>query len=89
MTKKKEIDLLQPRYINKDRKLPEKTKKKKKEKGNKVWPRSPMRFYDVRGKRAFSTGKYRVVAKNGYLFAVADAPSGIKSWRIIDKKTRK
>ena len=30
-----------------------------------------------------STTKYKVVVKKGRRFAIADAPSGIKAWRIM------
>ena len=42
-------------------------------------------FYDLKGKKKFKTSKYKFVEKKGRKFAVADAPSGIKSWRIIGK----
>jgi hypothetical protein len=40
-------------------------------------------FYDVKGKKKFKTDKYKVITKKGRRFAVADAPSGIKAWRIL------
>jgi len=45
-----------------------------------------LNFYDLKGKKKFTTSKYKIVVKNGRRFAVADAPSGIKSWRIIGKE---
>jgi len=45
-----------------------------------------LKFYDLRGKKSFTTNKYdiktRMVKGNPRKFAVADAPSGIKSWRV-------
>jgi hypothetical protein len=40
-------------------------------------------FYDLKSKKKFMTDKYKTVVKKGRKFAVADAPSGIKSWRIM------
>ncbi|MHA1476570.1 MAG: hypothetical protein ACTSPU_00070 [Promethearchaeota archaeon] len=46
-----------------------------------------LKFYDLKKKKAFTTDKYKVVTRkvkgNTRKFAVADAPSGIKAWRII------
>jgi len=42
-----------------------------------------LNFYDLKARKKFSTDKYEVVVKKGRKFAVADAPSGIKSWRIL------
>jgi len=42
-------------------------------------------FYDLRAKKKFTTSNYKIVVKKGRRFAVADAPSGIKSWRIMGK----
>ena len=40
-------------------------------------------FYDVKAKKKFKTNKYKIVKKKGRRFAVAKAPSGIESWRIL------
>jgi hypothetical protein len=40
-------------------------------------------FYDLKKKKKFTTSKYKVVTKKGRRFAVAKAPSGIDSWRIL------
>lgn len=45
-----------------------------------------LKFYDVKGKKSFSTDKYKVVVKKGRRFAVAKAPTGIDSYRILPKK---
>ena len=45
-----------------------------------------LRFYDVKGKKGFTTAKYALRAKGGRKFAVATAPSGITAWRILGKK---
>ena len=42
-------------------------------------------FYDVKGKKKFTSDKYKLVVKKGRKFAVADAPSGIQAWRIIGR----
>jgi hypothetical protein len=45
-----------------------------------------LKFYDVKGRKSFATTAYKPVSKGGRRFAVATAPSGIKSWRILGKK---
>ena len=49
-----------------------------------------LKFYDVKGKKKFTSSTYKKVVKNtkrGKVeFAVANAPSGIKAWRIIGRK---
>ena len=42
-------------------------------------------FYDVKGKKKFTTDKYVTKVRKGRKFAVADAPSGIKAWRILGR----
>jgi hypothetical protein len=42
-------------------------------------------FYDLKSKKKFNTDKYKIVTKKGRRFAVATAPSGIPSWRILGK----
>ena len=44
-----------------------------------------LQFYDVKGKRKFKTDKYKIVTKKGRKYAIANAPSGIKAWRILGK----
>ena len=50
-----------------------------------------IKFYDVKKKKGFSTNKYVFKTKRNprtkrtTYFAVANAPSGIKSWRIVSK----
>ena len=44
-----------------------------------------LKFYDVKAKKSFSTDKYKIVTKKGRKFAVAKAPSGIESYRIIGR----
>lgn len=52
-----------------------------------------LKFYDVKGKKKFNSIKYKLKSRKGknrtVYFAVADAPSGIKAWRIISKDTYK
>lgn len=48
-----------------------------------------IKFYDVKGKKSFMSDKFRLTSKKTSrgmtYFAVADAPSGIKAWRIVSK----
>jgi hypothetical protein len=48
-----------------------------------------IKFYDVKGKKSFMSDKFKLVRKLNKKrvthFAVADAPSGIKAWRIVKK----
>lgn len=48
-------------------------------------------FYDVKGKNKFNSTKYKLVkkkVKSGVrFFAIANAPSKIKAWRIVSKAT--
>ncbi len=52
-----------------------------------------LKFYDVKGKKKFFASKYvlktRISKGVKRYFAVTDAPSGIKAWRIISKATYK
>lgn len=43
-------------------------------------------FYDVKGKKKFTTDKYSFVTKKGRKYAVAKAPSGIMAYRIVSNK---
>jgi hypothetical protein len=45
-----------------------------------------LKFYDLKARKAFSTNKYHYSFKSGRKFAVAEAPSGVKSYRIVSKK---
>lgn len=45
-----------------------------------------LKFYDVKGKKSFTSSSYKTVTKSGRRFAVAKAPSGIDAYRIIGKK---
>lgn len=42
-----------------------------------------LKFYDLKRKKSFTTDNYKIVVKSGRRFAVAKAPSGIDSYRII------
>lgn len=48
-----------------------------------------LKFADLRTKKSFMTNKYRFVSKKGngriMYFAIAKAPSGVASWRIVSK----
>lgn len=45
-----------------------------------------LKFFDVKGKKSFHTDKFKEVTKGKTRMAVADAPSGIKAWRILGRK---
>jgi len=42
-------------------------------------------FFDMKGKKKFETDDYSVINKSGRRFAVANAPSGVKAYRIVGK----
>jgi len=50
-----------------------------------------LKFYDMKGKKNFMSDKYRTEKKKNkrtgvtMKFAVAKAPSGIESWRVLGK----
>lgn len=48
-----------------------------------------LKFYDVKGKKSFTTDKYRFTSKRTKAgvryFAIAKAPSGIDAYRIVSK----
>jgi len=44
-----------------------------------------LNFYDMKGKKKFKSSKYKIVVRKGRRFAVSDAPSGCKAWRIVGK----
>ena len=44
-----------------------------------------LKFYDLKAKKSFVTSNYKVMVKKGRRFAIAKAPSGIKSFRILGK----
>ena len=45
-----------------------------------------LKFFDLRTKKSFTPSSYKIVVKKGRRYAVATAPSGIKSYRILGKK---
>lgn len=49
-----------------------------------------IKFYDVKKKKAFMSDKFvfkKKQTKSGMrYFAVSNAPSGIKAWRLVSKK---
>lgn len=45
-----------------------------------------LKFYDLKKKKAFMSSSYKMVTKSGRRFAVAKAPSGVDSYRIVGKK---
>jgi len=44
-----------------------------------------LKFYDLGKKKSFTTSNYTLRDKGGRHFAVATAPSGRTSWRIMKK----
>ncbi len=46
-------------------------------------------FYDLKARKKFKTDKYKIVVRKKRRFAVAKAPSGIPSWRIIGAVKKK
>ena len=48
-----------------------------------------LKFYDLKGKKSFTTNKYTTTTKNNTKFAIAQAPSGIKSYRILHRGKKK
>jgi len=47
---------------------------------------TPYKFYDLKGKKSFTTSNYKMVTKSGRKFAVATTPSKGTAWRILGKK---
>lgn len=48
-----------------------------------------LKFYDLKSKKSFESDEYEIVMKGNTKFAVTDAPSGIKSYRIVTKTFRR
>ncbi len=48
-----------------------------------------LKFFDLKARKVFMTDKFTIVTRSGRRFAVAIAPSGIKSFRIIGKDFRR
>ncbi len=48
-----------------------------------------LKFYDVKGKKSFTADKFKLKSKKTRggmrYFAIAKAPTGIDSWRIVSK----
>ena len=44
-----------------------------------------LKFYDLKEKKSFETDEFELTTRSGRRFAVADAPSGVKSFRIVGK----
>lgn len=47
-----------------------------------------LKFYDLKAKKSFMTDKYKLVTKSKRNFAVAKAPSGVDSYRIVGKSKK-
>jgi len=48
--------------------------------------KKPLKFYDLKAKKSFTSNDYSIRTKNKRRFAIAKAPSGIASWRIVGKE---
>ena len=48
-----------------------------------------LKFRDMRARKSFETDKFTIVTRSGRRFAVATAPSGVKSFRIVGKKFKR
>ena len=48
-----------------------------------------LKFYDLKAKKSFESDDYKIVTKGNTRFAVVDAPSGVKSYRIVSKTFRR
>lgn len=44
-----------------------------------------LNFYDLKAKKKFTTSNYKIIVKSNRRFAVATAPSGAQSYRIVGK----
>ena len=44
-----------------------------------------LKFYDMKAKKSFMSNKYKIITKKNRKFAVAKAPSGVDSYRIVGK----
>ena len=42
-----------------------------------------IQFYDLKAKKSFMSDDYKIEVRNKRKFAVAKAPSGIMSWKIL------
>jgi hypothetical protein len=50
-----------------------------------VYKLPKLKFWDFKLRKAFHTTEYKHVSRKGRNFAVAKAPSGTASWRIVAK----
>ena len=48
-----------------------------------------LKFRDMKARKSFETDKFELQPIKGRRFAVATAPSGVKSFRIVGKKFRR
>ena len=48
-----------------------------------------LKFYDVKGKKKFTSTKYKYKNIKGRRFAIAKAPSGIDAYRIVGMAKKK
>jgi len=45
-----------------------------------------MKFFDLKGKKSFTTASYKCVTKSGRRMAIATTPTGGKAFRLMGKK---
>ena len=45
----------------------------------------PLKFYDLKEKKAFTSNDYKIENRNGRKFAVAHSPTGTESWKAVSK----
>jgi hypothetical protein len=45
-----------------------------------------LKFYDMKAKKAFTTGDYKIVTKSGRRFAIAKGKAGNDCWRVLGNK---
>ncbi len=44
-----------------------------------------LKFFDLKAKKPFETDEFELTTRSGRRFAVAEAPSGVKSFRAVSK----
>ena len=44
-----------------------------------------LKFFDLKEKKAFTTDKFKIEERGKRRFAIAESPSGTKSFRIVGK----
>ena len=45
-----------------------------------------LKFYDLKARKSFTSGKYKLVTRGRTVFAVTTSPiTGVASWRIVKR----